>query len=30
MSMFYVPTKLFQQKLTFYTIYVKMTNLELK
>jgi hypothetical protein len=24
MSMFYIPTKLFQQKTTFYMIYIKM------
>jgi hypothetical protein len=26
MSMFYVPTKLFQQKSTFYMVYAKMTK----
>jgi hypothetical protein len=26
MSMFYVPTNLFQQKLTFYMVYVKITK----
>jgi hypothetical protein len=27
MSMFYVPTKLFQQKPTFYMVYVKITKI---
>jgi hypothetical protein len=30
MSMFYVPTKLFQQKITFYMVYVKMTKFGIK
>jgi hypothetical protein len=30
MTMFYVPTKLFQQKQTFYMIYVKMTKFDTK
>jgi hypothetical protein len=29
-SMFYVPTKSFQEKMTFYMIYVKMINFDTK